>query len=72
MAIEGREDDAHAGDARDRGKHLDRMEHHWLAGDGEVLLGNGIAYAGALPCGGDDGEDFRHEGVGLAALYWCA
>src|SRR6187200_1306739 len=44
------------------------MEHHRLAGDGEVLLGNRIADARALPCGGDDGEDVRHEGVGLGPI----
>jgi hypothetical protein len=64
VAVERREHDVDALDARNRGERRDRMEHHRLAADRDVLLGDRLADARALAGGGDDGEDLGHRWAG--------
>src|SRR5438105_9657498 len=71
VAVERREADVHARDARHRRQRLDRVEHHWLAGDGQVLLGEGVADAGALAGGGNQCEDFLHDRCGGRGPLYC-
>ena len=55
-----------------RGERLERVEHHRLAGEREVLLRHRIPDARALPGGGHESEDFRHDVSGRSAIVNCA
>ena len=54
-----------------RGECLDGMEHHRLARERDVLLGNSVPDARALPGGEHESEYFWHGGIRWRApLYW--
>src|SRR5438445_9257658 len=71
VAVERREADVHACDARNSRQRLDTVEHHRLAGDGQVLRGGGVADEGDLAGGGTQCEDFLHDRCGGRGPLYC-